>query len=377
MANLGQWDFISNTKIAEIVRVLADELEHNQKLTFLARTPVTDVFSNDEIFARYKASGYAADIIALDQKVAVYNEGPAFEFVQNVAAKFKDSAKMSEEDIQKAWGLSQVGTGQVQAFFENWLMSKSDEMLRGIRQRINHTIVSMHIDSLNYNRYSVDLRTVNWGMPSGLKATSGVTWDDLTNSTPISDLELMVSEVAPDNFGELYDRITMGNKAFNYLVKSAEFRARYRGEIRYAFGTNEINTADKAGLRQALASMLNCEIEVTTESFQEKNSDGTSTRKTYLPDNKVVFSTRSNDNDPSVMDFANGVPTESIAGSMAGKAGFTGPQHGPVAYTEVNEQLNPPTVVVYAAAYGWPRKKRATSTAVLTVGTAGVGPWVG
>lgn len=376
MASLNNWDFINNTKITEIVRVLADELEHNQKLTFLARTPVTDVFSNDEIFARYKSTSGAADIIGLDQATAVYSSGPAFEFVQNVAAKFKKAERLTEEDLTKAYALSQ-NSGQLGLFFENWLMNRSDTMLRNIRERINHTIVAMHIDSLNYNRRDVDLRTVNWGMPSGLKATSGVTWDDLTNSTPVSDLELMLNEVAPDNFGERYDRITLGNKAFNYMIKSAEFRARYRGEIRYAFGTNEVNTADRPGLQTALATMLNCEIEVTTESFQEPNADGTYSRKTYLPDNKVVFSNRSDDNDPSAMDFANGIVPETIAGTMAGKAGFNGPQHGPIAYAENNAHLDPATVTVYAVAYGWPRKKRATATAVLTVGTAGVGPWVG
>lgn len=376
MANLGQWDFINNTKITEIVRVLADELEASQKLLFLSRTPVTDVFSNDEIFGRYKSPGYASEIVGLDQQTPVYNSSPEFEFVQNNAAKFKVGEYLSETDLTKAYALSQGG-GKLGEFFDNWLMNRADAMLRAIRQRINHTIVAMHIDSLNYNRRDLDLRTVTWGMPSGLKATSGVTWDDTTNATPVSDLELMINEAAPDNFGERYDRITLGNKAFNYLIKSAEFRARYRGEIRYAFGANEVNTADRPGLQQALASLLNCEIDVTTESFQEKNDDGTSSRKTYLPDNKVVFGNRSNDGDPTVMDFANGIVPETIGGTLAGEPGFNGPQHGPIAYAKPSAHLDPATVTVYASAYGWPRKKRATATAVLTVGTAGVGPWVG
>jgi hypothetical protein len=373
---LGQWDFINNTKITEIVRVLADELEHSQKLLFLSRTPVVDVYNNDEIFARYKNPSYAADIVGLDQQTPVYTSGPEFEFVQNTAAKIKRAEQLTETDLTKAYALSQ-GDGRLADFFENWLMNRSDAMLRSIRERINHLIVSMHIDSFNYNRYDVDLRTVTWGMPAGLKATSGVTWDDTVNSTPISDLELMINDTAPDNFGERYDRITLGNKAFNYMIKSAEFRARYRGEIRYAFGANEINTADRPGLQQALASMLNCYIDVTTESFTEKNADGTSSRKTYLPDNKVIFGNVSNDNDPTAMDFANGIVPETIGGTLAGEPGFTGPQHGPIAYAKTSTHLDPATVTVYAAAYGWPRKKRATATAVLTVGTAGVGPWVG
>jgi hypothetical protein len=73
------------------------------------------------------------------------------------------------------------------------------------------------------------------------------------------------------------------------------------------------------------------------------------------------------------MDFANGVVTESIvAGLMPTQVGTIGGLgngvRGPVAYSTVKVDLNPPALTLWAVARGWPRRLLLTATAALTVG---------
>jgi hypothetical protein len=90
------------------------------------------------------------------------------------------------------------------------------------------------------------------------------------------------------------------------------------------------------------------------------------------PINKVGLSNSGDDNDPTAYDFANGITTESIVSGlvkneMLGTIG--GPTRGPIAYATAPSDLNPPQVVYWGVARGFPRKYRLQATAVLTVGT--------
>jgi hypothetical protein len=129
-------------------------------------------------------------------------------------------------------------------------------------------------------------------------------------------------------------------------------------------------------MRTALSQMFNCEIEVINERFTDEQKDGTLVRRNYLPDNRVVLSNKMDDNNASSYDFANGIVPETYKSALVGGP-FATPTQGPVSWFENVDDYNPPTISIHGAAFGFPRKKRDTCTAVITVGTAGVGPWTG
>jgi hypothetical protein len=169
--------------------------------------------------------------------------------------------------------------------------------------------------------------------------------------------------------GERYDRVTMSTRAFTYVTQSAEFQNRIKGVLRYAFGTQQINTGDTGQMRQLLSDILNATIELVDTTFWERSNNGAKTRARVLPYNKVILSSTGDDNNRSTMDFANGIVTESVVGTMLGEEGFNGEAFGPIAYYTGNTSLNPPNITVWGVQRGFPRKHRETATAVLTVGS--------
>lgn len=365
---ISNWKFLDSVKINFIVQTLADQLEANQTLLFLSRTPVVNA-DDDEITGKFKGAVFAADIIADDQEAVVYESGN-FQFQQNTIPNLKVGQRVGQGMINRLNRMSNnmAQTGDVN-FFENWQMQMAENLVTGIRQRINALICAMQIDSLNYNRLGIQLSNATWGMPSDLKVTSVTGWDDANNSTPITDIQVIATEVGPDNYGEQYDRITMTSRAFRYLTGSAEFQNRIKGQLRYNFGSGQINTRDTGAMRQLLADIVGMEVEIYDGTYWTRSNNGAKVREKVLPNNKVIFSVKGDDNDGNAMDFANGVVTESVVGSVAGTPGFDGEAFGPISYYTHNQDLNPPDIKAWAVARGFARKHRESATAVLTVGS--------
>jgi hypothetical protein len=363
------WKFLDSVRIKKVVRTLADELEiDNQVYPFLARTPVVAA-DNDEIVGKFKGRVYAADIIADDQEAVTYENG-SFEFTSNTIPNIKIGTRLTQSMINRIELLRRnLGDQRTLDYFSDWEVSTGNRLVQGLRQRVNALICAMQVDGMDYNRLGMDLRSATWGMPSDLKVTAANGWDDATNSTPISDMQVIMTEVAPDNYGERYDRVTMGSKAFRYLTQSTEFQRRVSGDLRYTFTTGQLNFRDTGAMQSMLSNLLNAEVEVYDGSYTTKNNTGKDVRQRVLPTNKVILSTRSDDNNLESMDFANGVVTESVAGSAIGLPGFSGEEFGPVVYMTSNNDLNPPDIRVWAVMRGFPRKHRETATAVLTVGS--------
>ena len=361
--------FLDNVKINTIVQTLADQLENSDKLLFLNRTEVVNS-EDDEIVGKWKGSVYAADIIADDQEAPSYEAG-SFQFTTTVIPKIKIGKTVPESVIKRIDRLGRsLGNQNDLAFFTDWEFQFGEGLVRGIRQRVNEMICAMQRDSYTYNRNGIDLGTVTWGMPSDLKVTVATDWSDAVNSTPITDLQTIAVDTAPDAYGEQYNRVTMSSRAFKYVTQSAEFQNRIKGELRYNFGTGQINLKDTGAMRTLLANIINMTVEVYDETFWEKSNNGAKVRKRVLPYNQVIFSNSSDDNNRDVSFFANGVVTESIVGSLYGYDGFEGGEaFGPISYYEPGHNLNPPVVEAFAVVRGFPVKIRETSTAVLTVGS--------
>lgn len=366
------WKFLDSARINKIVLTLADQLEMEQSLVFLERTPVINA-DDDEIVGKFKGQVYAADIIADDQEAVVYESG-SFDFYTTSIPNLKVGQRVGQTMINRLNRLKKntpIGTDL--QFFKDWQNQMAESLVMGIRQRMNALIVAMQLDSLSYDRLGVKLSNATWGMPSDLKATVSTTWDDASNSTPITDLQIMLTETAPDTYGEQYNRVTMSSKAFRYLTQTTEFQNRIKGELRYAFGAGQINTRDTGQMRQLLANIINAEVEIYDGTFWTRANNGAKTRERYLPNNKVLLSNTNDDNNRSTMDFANGVVTESIVQGIIGEGG--GEAFGPISYYTANENLNPPDLTAWAVGRGFPRRHRESATAVLTVGTAGTNAW--
>lgn len=367
--------FLDSAKLRTIVQTLADQLESNQNLLFLNRVRVVNA-DDDEIFGKYKGQVYAADVVADDQEAVVYESG-SFEFTTFQIPNIKMGKSISQNMLNRIARLSRnlPADAADRGRFDNWQLDMAQELVLGVRQRVNALLCAMMIDATSYNRLGIQLQNSTWGMPANLKITPTNAWDDAVNSTPITDMQVLITETAPDNYGEQYDRVTMSSRAFRYLTQSAEFQNRVKGELRYNFGSGELNVRDTGAMRALLANILGIEVEVYDGSFWERANNGAKSRNKVLPVNRVLFSSSADDNNTQAFDFANGVVTESIVGSVLSVPGFNGEAFGPIAYYEGNPGMNPPVIRAWSVVRGFPRKFRETATAVMTVGNASTSAW--
>ena len=361
------WRFLDSARINEIVQTLADQLEGQQNLLFLDRTAVVNA-DDDDIVGKFRGQVFAADIIADDQEAVVYESG-SFEFVTNNIPNLKLGARIGQAMLNRLMRLRRgVGAENDLSFFTDYENTMAENLVMGIRQRINSLICAMQQDTLAYNRLGIKLTGATWGMPSDLKPTVATGWDS-TSSTPITDLQVLAQETAPDIYGEQYDRATMSSKAFRYITLTTEFQTRVAGELRYNFGNGQLNVRDSGAMRQMLSNILGMTVEIYDGTFWTRSTNGAKVRERVLPANKVILSNMSDDNARDAMDFANGVVTESVVGSITAGDGFGGEAFGPISYYTSNTDLNPPDVRAWAVSRGFPRKHRETATACLTVGS--------
>lgn len=384
MALIRGWRFLDSARINRIVRTLADELEAvgMRNLIGLQRTPIVNADDN-EIVGKFKGQFVAADVISDDQEAAVYDTVGQFEFVATEIPNLKLGSRVSQHMINRLARLRQniSGANDVK-YFTDWENTLAESLVTGVRQRMNALIMAMWMDASSYDRYGIKLTNASWGTPANLKPVAGTAWNNTSAATPITQILTLAQETAPDNHGESYNRITMSSKAFRNLIATDEFKSKLAGLAGMEFKTAGImatgGTSSTSGIqpvgdfamyRQAFANMIGMEIELYDGHFYERNNNGKRAQVRYLPEDKVILSNTQDDNDSTAMDFANGIVTESIVSPLIGHGGIGGESFGPIAYFTGNENLNPPDIVAWAVARGFPRKHRETATAVITTGT--------
>ncbi|MDE2103355.1 MAG: hypothetical protein KGL39_39305, partial [Patescibacteria group bacterium] len=176
-------------------------------------------------------------------------------------------------------------------------------------------------------------------------------------------------------YGATYDRMTMSTQAFIYMISTQEFQAKARTFLAPNVSYVNLPLANTDQQRKIAEAITGMDIEFYDARFWSKDSAGNDTSAPYLPINKVILTSKQDDNDASVQDFANGITTESLLSGLLPNAGsgiigqFTEGVRGPIAYTSVNPDLNPPNVTIWGVARGFPRRFRLQASAVLTVGT--------
>jgi len=84
----------------------------------------------------------------------------------------------------------------------------------------------------------------------------------------------------------------------------------------FNFSADQFNTANMPLMQTVAAQILNLQIELDDTQYGREDSAGVHSYNRYLPLNKVVLSNSSFDGDANNWDFANGIVTETIIGSM-------------------------------------------------------------
>jgi hypothetical protein len=355
-------------RVNTIMQTLRDVRELPQQLKFLNRTPLTNA-TDGEIMARFEGNVLAADIIADDQKAVVRSTGK-FTIETQKIPNLKHGSFISQEMLNL---LARINAGggipSDMGILSDYTNRTLDGLLLGVRQRMEALIVACAIDAFDYDRLGVQITGATWGMPSDLKVTVSPLWTSPSTAKPIDNI-LAVKQLAMEKYGEEYNRVTMSSADFRLLIATAEFTAKAQLYSQLTFPTASFPSNALPEMVSLVGKILNMEIELYDARYFTQADDGSLSSDPFLPLGKVVLSSSADDNTGMAIDFANGQVTETVVSSLTdtGMIGqFAGPEYGPVSYTTANPDFNPPNLTLWGVARGWPRKKRLSSTAVLTV----------
>jgi hypothetical protein len=363
-------EWLNVLRVDGIMRGLADTRELPANLLFLNRTAQVDA-RNGEIMSREIRRVHISDVISKDGKATVYTNAKAT-FETNELPKIKHGVELTESEIELFAEIRADGRipgGSQWQDIENRIM---EDILLGIRQRQEQLLVSMACDSVTYDRLGIKF-SGNWGMPSALKPTVAVGWEDAANATPVNDC-LNLQFQARVVLGQEFNRITMTTPAFQKMIATTEFQAKARvylaPNVSYAnLSLTDINF--QKGIAQNLLGVATIEF-YDQRYWSQGVDDGLYQSSPYLPLNKVIFSNSADDNRRDVEDFANGIVVESMVGGLAGsvtQGNFAAPRRGPISFATVPADLNPPSITYWGAMVGFPRKKQLAAKACLTIGS--------
>lgn len=367
-----QWQLLEAARINAIIQGLQDVRELPGQLRFLNRTPVVPT-EEGEIMARFVGRAQIADLVADDAQANVYS-WDKLNFETTNVPNLKHGRNLTQAMLALLNAIRQNGGLQndmgIFSQYENRIVN---DLLLGVRQRMEALCIAMALDAFTYNRFGIQITGASWGMPSDLKVTPSITWDNPTTATPVTDI-LTLKRLATVRYGQDFNRATMSLTAFMYLIATTEFQNHARFVLPTGIAPSVLplqNTEYQRNLAQNILGLQ--EIELYDARYWTQAASGAVTSVPFLPNNKVIFSSTADDNDPNVTDFANGLTVESMINSLTRTdviGGFPAPMRGPIAYaTAANSQLNPPGITYWSVARGFPRKHKLQATAVMTVGT--------
>lgn len=380
VAGLLDTRFLNSARIQTIIETAASYLERVRPLVYLDRLDLVNA-TDDELMGRFTGRIIAADIIADGQKALVYESGQIQLFTTQIP-NIKIGQNLTQAQLNLLSRLSEgVGRAAEEDAAFDWEMTFGENLLAGVRERMNAMAAAMMIDSYSYDRWGVKLTGATWGMPANLKVTPTALWslDGGTtanvNATPLADM-FALDRVDADNYGlGMFDRATMSSKAFDFMLTTTEFSNKAWMVLGAAFLTSPaaLKTGNRKEMLNIAERVLNKTIIIDDKVYREVNNDGTTATTRALPINKVLLDRTGNGR--REWDFGNGIVTESMVASMLG--GVTlgdnprmqmGGSYGPVGYyTAQDSQLNPPGVNGWAVARAFPRKSIPECSAVLTV----------
>jgi hypothetical protein len=300
--------------------------------------------------------------------MAVVQESMTIEVTTNAAPNIKIGQRLGQKLLNR---IAQMEAGSLavagQNAMKDWDNSLADNLLLGVRWRMNALACAMMIDSFAYDRLGIKLSGVTFGMPAILKVTVGVAWSVPATATPVSDIFGM-DQVARLNYGIDYDTITMTTVDFRNMIATVEFanKATLLLGAMFLVTPAALETKNDPQMVQLAGRVLGKTIVLDDFQFNTRNSAGAVTKTRALPTGTVLLSRSQDEGNGEMMDMANGVPTEArVAEMIGGVDGLGGEQYGPVGYYTGRADLNPPDVTAWACAKAFPRKFVPEATAVL------------
>lgn len=357
---------LAATRITALLQELRDIRELPGDLSFSRRYPDTPA-TDGEIVGRYNGNVVIADIVADDQK-AVIRAGGRITLEQTKVPNIKHGKLITQEMIEL---LNRINAGggipQDEGIFSNYRNRQLDELLLGIRQTKELLLIGCAMDVSSWNVRGIQFSGVSWGMPSDLKLTASPLWTNAAGATPIDDT-LSHIQFAREKYGESWNRMTLGSGDLRNAIATAEFAAKAQLYSPILFPPGSFPSANLPDMQALFGRVLNITVETYDSKYWVEGNDAALTSSNFLPAGKVILSDSRDDGSTRAIDFGNGIVTESVVGSLmdfGGGARFAGGTYGPVGYSEGT--LNPPNLILWAVARGFPRKHRLSSTGVMTV----------
>jgi hypothetical protein len=361
------FDLLAVTRVQAITETVNETLEIPGSLRFLDRTPTVPA-EDGEIMGTHEAYVVSADLVADDQSATVRSGG---RFTLNTAAipNIKQGSLITQSMLKLLHRINQGGgipndRGIVSGYVTREMQAKI------ISNRImqNRMIAGMMIDLFAYQKGGIVYSNVSWGMPSDLKfvPSTDYTIGNAGTATPIQDLQLYLS-YAQQTYGEVYNRLTLSQSAFNLICGTTDFRTHAQLFTAAANSASTFPTNVGSVMRPLFEQITGLQVEVEDNVYRDEWNDASVTTGRFLPVNYAFLSNTADDNNSGTFDFANGIVTESEVGLIPGTqvigGGFSSPQYGPVGYATIKGDLNPPNVTLWAVTRGFPRKKRVSATA--------------
>lgn len=371
---------LSVLRITRIVQALQDA-RNKRPATYrfssrLARANAV----NGELMARFVGRVLIADLIALDSAAGVYASGK-MTFETSQSPKIKIGRTLTESQMEQFEAIRNGRTTGDEELFD-YISPIVENCLDGIDQRIEALCVAMYRDRLDYDRLGFKASGITWGMPSDLKVTPQIPWDD-PDATPVDDV-LNLLLLGRTRYGIEFNRLTTSTQAFRYAIATPEFQAKAKAFIpaNLTFGNFSLldMTTQRRLFEQALGGVSDGAAQVTVELNDDRywyqGTDGNLASARYQPINEVYLDDSRNDRNGGVMDIAKGTVMESLLlglnpGSVIGATSMplNGARRGPLGYMTFPTDLNPPNVTLWGADVAWPRKHMLQATARMTVGT--------
>ncbi len=360
---------LSALRINGLMKGLQDVRLIPSTLTWLGRTVVNDA-TDDEILGRFLGHIQIADIVADDSEAAVYSAGK-LSFETYKIPNLKHGQALTQEQINQ---LRKLAMNPIPGDDFNLTMNMErgilDNLLLGVRQRMEALIIAMLTDTFTYDRLGVKI-VGTFGMPADLKVTTGVSWTDPVNATPVGDV-LALLLVGRVRYGIVFNRMSLSTAAFRAAVATAEFQAKARMYLAPNVSFTNISQYSLKELMGLWESVTGVAVELNDSRYWQQQTDGTLLSYPFQSVGTVIMTDSGMDNNANAWDFANGEVTETTVSSMIPTGvigGFAKPQRGPVAYAApANSNLNPPGINYWGVARGLSRRKMLQCSGILNVG---------
>lgn len=371
-------DFFNSARVTGIMRGLNDPRLLPVPLIWNQRIPDVPA-TDDEITAKYMGTLLIADLIADDAKAVTYSQG-RFEFQTTKVPNIKMGIAMNQaminslERIRSNGGVPNDEVG----YFTNRYNQAIADCKFGVELRKEALKIAMLLDGLTYDRLGIQMTALTWGMYSDLKVTASPAWTS-TSGTGLTDIQT-VRNIARQRYGVELDRATMSTATFRALIAQTEFQNQVKNvAVNVLLGAPApVATLQADSYLIRLAEIViggtggTFTIELDDRRYWSQAATGAITSNRFFPLEKVLLTSKQNDGNSNAYDFANCPVTEGIVAGIVGNsvAGGIMTGRGPIGYVTLADQnLNPPGIVTWGVARGFPRKHINAASAVLSIGS--------